>query len=245
MATFNSVLFLSSSKEYIDRVTFGDLNLRYAPWLRFEYESLLYVFFRHVGRRIFDNAGAEVKITSIGMVIDIFKKLLRAVDTSKVREETFRTHWEQSSKSPKKDVPAKGLSGGEVIDKAAAEKAAAEKTDRGSRKTLQEKKEKFRKVKEAADTAAIKLTPASTTSTGTVAVVTRAKHHGICVLHLAETSGLFNGVKCTYGDQCAFEHRTVLSLKKPAAIAALQRGQGKVTPEQSTALEAFIESNCL
>ena len=244
MATFNSVLFLSSSKEYIDRVTFGDLNLRYVPWLRFEYESVLYVFFRHVGRRIFDNAGAEVRVTSIGMVIEIFKKLLRAVDTSKVREETFRTHWEISARSPKKDVPAKGLSGSEVIDKAAAEKAAAEKTDRDSRKTL---KEKSRKAKEAADAAAIKSKPATTTtgSTGTFAGVTRAKH-GVCVLHLAETSGLFTGVKCTYGDdRCAFEHKTVLSLKKPAAMAALQRGQGKVTPEQSTALEAFIESNCL
>ena len=80
-----------------------------------------------------------------------------------------------------------------------------------------------------------------------VAAATKKSVAFPCVFHMADTSGLFQGIACdraASGGACVFSHEPVLSLTKAVALDSLKRGGRSLGKKQLDELTAYVTANC-
>ena len=208
---------------------------------------------RTLSRRIFV-AGVEKLINGPQDTVDICKALLADIDASNEREAEYRAFHE-------KEVICTEAAHVVVVPKrvvnTADEKESSDDTP-GVNDTMSNSKRRRLRSKAAEDRvkqgatvipsgvpAVAAPTPTATSrNPAPLAVGTGATKH-ICVSYLAESSGVCTGVTCTYGSTCSFRHVAVSGTNKREALNAIDRGwTKKMTPDQATALRAYVEVNC-
>jgi hypothetical protein len=235
-----------ASRQFIQGVKTGGLKYIAVDFLHHKVHEVLAKFKRTMDRKIMID-GVEVQIKSPEDAVRIYKDLLaKMVLTLTAEEENlFRNH-----RDAKIVRSTRGTSAVADRDPVAAINTTDVVVSASSRRRAHKKAQ--------ATAAGVAAKAAATPTAATVAPVpsppppvlppavgaTQRKH--VCVANLAEISGLFAGVACSYGAKCKFRHEvTLAAVSKVEALAAINRGAGtKLSVVQAAALRVHVEATC-
>jgi len=240
MACVHAVEWFQSSKDFIIRIQYGDLNMLPVAWVRFEVEDVHCKLKRILSSPILDNLGNEVSITCVEDSVNIYKKLLVDIDFTARQQSAYeRILAHQVSRGPlKAELPSTSEADRAVPGKPSGADVTVNTRGKPPRKKLTPSPSTapvFQAVIGAAPVPLLNVAPGS---------VGRTKSGGLCVMYLAETSGLFPGVGCSFGLKCRFRHEAVAGVSKAEALSTLEKGKGKLSADQATDLEAYVTANC-
>jgi len=235
--------WLQASRHFIQGVKTGGHKYVPVDFLHYKVHEVLAKYKRMMDRKIVID-GVEVQIKNPAEAVGLYKDLLGKMELTLTAEEEnmFRKHRDASIVRPTQGPPT-------AVDHVSS--AALDTT--GTVISASSRRRNSRKVHATAAKAVV--IPAVVTVASVPASLppqvqppavgaTQRKH--VCVANLADISGLFAGVVCTYGAKCKFRHElTLAAVSRAEALAAIDRGAGtKLSVVQAAALKVHVEVTC-
>ena len=252
-AVIFTIDFYRASESFVQQVESGKFRFKAVDFMHYKFHEILAKFKRVMDREIFID-GIKLQIKSPADAVKIYQDWLECIDASKEEEDMFRQHRDKKVIRSVAVVPVastRDVTGG-CADAGATPSGALDSNRDGiSKSAKRRQKDKDRAVRNAGTVTAH--TIAATTALPPRVSVPATQTAGsqgtppghVCVSHLAEISGLFPGLTCTFGSKCKFKHEPIATVKKREALESIERGAGKkLTVDQATALKAYVEANC-